>query len=120
VLPKNNRLKKKKDFENIFKRGRSVKEDLLSFKWRPNGLKVSRFGFIVSQKVSKKATVRNKIKRRLREILKLNLPRLEKGIDGIFIAFPGSEERNFYDMEASIKNIFIKTKILKISNERLK
>ena len=120
MLPKNNRLKKKKYFENIFKRGRSVKEDLLSFKWRPNGLKVSRFGFIVSQKVSKKATVRNKIKRRLREILKLNLPRLEKGIDGIFIAFPGSEERNFYDMEASIKNIFIKTKILKISNERLK
>jgi len=116
VLPKKNRLKKKKDFGNIFKRGKSAKEDFLSFKWIPNGLKISRFGFIVSQKISKKATVRNKIKRRLREILKLNLPRLKKGIDGIFIAWPGLEERSFYDMETSIKNIFIKTKILKITD----
>jgi len=120
VLPKKNRLKKKKDFENIFRRGRSVKEDFVSFRWRPNGLKISRFGFIVSQKISKKATVRNKIKRRLREILKLTLPRLKKGIDGIFIACPGLEERNFYDIESAIKNIFARIKILKISDERLK
>jgi ribonuclease P protein component len=116
VLPKKNRLKKKKDFENIFRKGKSVKEDFLSFKWKLNGLKVSRFGFIVSQKISKKATVRNKIKRRLRELLKLNLLHLKKGIDGIFIACPGLEKKIFYDMETSIKNIFIKTKILKITD----
>ena len=70
MLPKKNRLKNKKDFERVFKQGKGFKEDFLFFKITKNNLKENRFGFIVSLKVSKKAVLRNKVKRRLREIIK--------------------------------------------------
>ena len=65
MLKKINRLKKKKDFEKVLRGGKGFKEDFLLFKTIKNNLKTSRFGFIISQKVSKKATVRNKLKRKL-------------------------------------------------------
>lgn len=45
----------------------------------------SRFGFVVSNKISKKANIRNKIKRALRETVKQNLPKLKTGFDVIFL-----------------------------------
>jgi ribonuclease P protein component len=70
MLLKENRLKKKKDFERVFSQGRNLKGDFLFFKTINNKLEDNRIGFIVSKKVSKKAVERNKIKRRLREILR--------------------------------------------------
>ncbi len=100
MLGKENRLRRKKDFEEIFKKGRSFKESFLVLKILKNNLKVSRFGFVVSQKVSKKAVVRNKIKRRLREIVGLNIKKnLQIGggkkVDGALISLPGSEKKKF-------------------------
>ena len=66
MLPKINWLTKKKDFELVFKKGESIKNDFLIFKILKNHLKENRFGFVVSKKVSNKASKRNRIKRRLR------------------------------------------------------
>jgi len=44
--------------------------DFLYIKYKPNSLGKNRFRIIVSLKVSKKAVIRNKIKRRIREILR--------------------------------------------------
>lgn len=51
-----------------------------------NNLSVSRFAFIVSTKIDKRATVRNRIKRLLRESVRLLLPNVPHGFDVIFIA----------------------------------
>src|SRR5205807_729859 len=69
VLPSINRLTKKKDFESVFKKGGSVKSGFLLCKMAKNHLPQSRFGFVVSKKISNKAVVRNKVKRRLRAIV---------------------------------------------------
>ena len=50
-----NPKKKKKDFEKAFKNGKFFKENFLILKTTENNIKEDRFGFIVSQKVSKKA-----------------------------------------------------------------
>jgi ribonuclease P protein component len=113
VLPKINRLKKKKDFEKVFKEGKGVKESFLFLKFLPNNLKVSRFGFILSKKISKKTTVRNKIKRRLREIVRLELKKIKPGIDGVFVVSPGLENKNFLEIKTIVKKIFKKTKLYK-------
>lgn len=48
---------------------------MLNVKIKPNDLEENRFHIVVSTKVSKKAVQRNKIKRRIREILrKMDLP----------------------------------------------
>lgn len=70
ALNKKNRLKKRRDFEEVFKKGKAVKDSFLFIKYRKNELGVSRFGFVVSAKVAKKAVERNKIRRILSEAVR--------------------------------------------------
>ena len=113
MLPKVNRLTKKKDFERVFKEGKGFKEDFLILKFIKNDLKISRFGFVVSKNFSKKATLRNKIKRRLRELVKTKLTKIKKGIDGVMIAQPGLGTKDFWEIEEIINKILAKAKISK-------
>jgi len=112
MLPKANRLKKKKDFEQVFKRGKGYKEDFLYLKINKNGLKISRFGFVVGKKYSNKATLRNKIKRRLRETVKILFPNIKKGVDVILIVLPGLNINDFWQLEEIVKKLFKKAKII--------
>lgn len=111
MLPKINRLKKKRDIERVFKNGKGFKEDFLILKAIKNDLKNSRFAFIVPQKVSKKAVLRNKIRRRLSELVRLKIKKIKKGLDIILLALPGLEERNFWEIEEIINKLFTKAEI---------
>lgn len=111
MLPKINRIKKKNDFDLIFKKGLSYKEGLLILKTINNGLEKSRFGFITSQKVSKKATIRNKIRRRLSEIIRKESNNIKNGVDAVFISLSGIDKKEFSDLEKSVKNLLLKAKI---------
>ena len=112
MLPKDNRIQKKKDIERIFKEGTSFKEGLLVLKTAKSNLNVCRFGFIVSQKISKKANIRNKVKRRLREIIRLKMKLLKPGTDNLFIALPGIEKKEFkqQQIEEMVEKLFKKAK----------
>lgn len=70
ALNKKNRLKKKHDFDNVFKKGRAIKGSFLFIKYLKNELNLSRFGFVVSAKVAKKAVERNKLRRILSEAVR--------------------------------------------------
>lgn len=113
MLPKINRLKKKKDFERVFKEGKGFKEDFIFLKLRPNNLKVSRFSFVVSQKVSKKATLRNKIKRRLKAGVQARLAQIKKGWDGILIANPGIDRKDPQEIRQTIGKLFHEANLFK-------
>ena len=111
MLPKENRLKKKKDFEKLLKEGNSFKEKFLVLKINKNNLDNNRFGFIVSKKISKKAVIRNKIKRWLREIVRKGINNYQKGFDAVVIALPGIELKNFGEVSQALERILKKTKI---------
>jgi len=113
MLAKENRIKKNKDFGIIFKKGKRTREKGLTLNWSANGLDVSRFGFIVSKKVSKKATVRNKIKRRLREIVRGKRHFVKKGMDCALIANPGLEKENYKEISEIIEKLFKRAGLLK-------
>lgn len=113
MLPRENRLNQKKDFQRVFQKGKGLRENLLTFKWAPNNLKVSRFGFIVSKKISKKAIVRNQIKRRLREKVRIELPRLKKGIDGVIIVRPGVAKEKNQEISKNLNKIFLRAKLIR-------
>jgi len=112
MLPGINRLKKKKDFEYVFKQGRGLKEGFLSLKFVKNGLKETRFGFVVGQKVSHKAVVRNKVKRRLREFIRVNLGDIKKGFDAAIIAGKGAETGKLEDTAAILSRLLKTGKLL--------
>ena len=104
MLSRKNRLKKKKDFEQVFRRGETLKEGFLTLKLAKNNLKVTRFGFVISLKVSKKASLRNKIRRRLRAIAKTKIPQIKTGFDmnhsPLINFFPVMTKNYFYYLTA--------------------
>lgn len=112
MLPKENRLKKKKDFEQVFKEGKGFEEDFLFLKIRKSKSKETRFGFVVSQKVSKKAVVRNKIKRRLREIIREEIPLIQKGTNGVFVIKKNIVKKDFQEVRDVIIRLLKKSGIL--------
>jgi len=103
---------KKKDFERIFKKGKKIKENFLMLVADENKKSKHCFGFVVSRKISKKATVRNKIKRRLRSLIKAKMETIKKGLDVIVVAFPGAGEKSFRETEETIDALVQKTKRL--------
>ncbi len=101
MLPKENRLKKKKEFEAIFENGRTIKGKNIIVKYLGNGLEYAKVGFIVSKKVSKKAVERNKIKRQLREAVKQT--DLKRGLSIIIIALSSIKNVPYIEIESDIK-----------------
>ena len=93
--------------------GKVIKNDFLLFKIMKNNLQKSRFGFIVSKKVSKKASQRNKIKRRLRKIFMDNLKELKESFDVVVVALSGIEKKEFSQIEEAVSRFFKKIKIIK-------
>ena len=106
MLQKTHSLTKKKDFGMVFKKGGMVKNDFLILRTLESGLKESRFGFVVSKKVSTKATLRNKIKRRLRQAVFNNLKKIKKSIDVVVVALPGIEKKSFLEIREIINKFF--------------
>jgi len=110
MLSKKNRIKDKRLIKKILKKGRRVKFGYLLFKYLPSEEENSKFAFIVSKKVSKKAVVRNKIKRQLSEILRTNLANFPIKVNGVFIALPGIGELDFAQKK---ENLFQVLKAIK-------
>ncbi|MBU1119294.1 ribonuclease P protein component [Patescibacteria group bacterium] len=81
MLPKEHRLRKKKDIDAVHKKGRFSRHQFLSLKCAPNQQSASRFTFLVGTKISKKAVERNRVKRQLREITRGLLPNIVNGFD---------------------------------------
>ncbi len=118
MLPAINRIKKKKDFEVIFKNSKSFKNNLFIFKIMKNNLGVDRFGFVVSQKISKRATIRNKVKRRLAEAVSFETKKtfaggkIKNGTDLVFITLSGIEKKDFSEIKEAVTVALAKSKLL--------
>lgn len=105
MLPKLYRLTAEKDFARIFSKGRAFQGRGLTVKAVRNGLEGTRVGFVVSTKISKRAVVRNKIKRRMREIVGKRTAKLLAGVDIVFLAKTESITMPFVDVERSIDDV---------------
>lgn len=112
MLKKHFRLTKQKDFENVFGKGKYFSEDLLSLKVVKNGSDNSRFGFIVSNKISKKAVVRNRIKRLLRESVRLLYKSIKPGFDVVFISKNKAVGKSFKETGFCVEKLLRKSGLL--------
>lgn len=94
------RLKKNKDFRKVYSRGRSFADRKIVVYLYKNDQDESRIGFSVSKKVGK-AVIRNRIRRILKEICRLNRPKIKKGYDIIIIARPSAAKDTYRVLERS-------------------
>ncbi len=79
------RLQKNERFQEIRRQGQTQTNELLVLCSLPNGLTNSRFGFSVNTRIGG-AVIRNRIKRRLREAVRLQIDLIQPGWDIVFIA----------------------------------
>ncbi len=112
MLDKSNRLTKKSDFDSVFKGGGSAKSGFLVLRAKENHLEQSRIGFVVSNKVSGKATLRNKIKRRLRNSVRGILGKIKKPCDIVIISLPGAQKLQYPQIKESVGEIFKKSGLI--------
>lgn len=113
MLPKNLRLRDKRDFEKLWKRGRSVYGHLLGIRFLPNRVGDTRLGVVVGVKVHKRATKRNSAKRRIREALRREYaPRIMRGFDIAVIGRPGIIEASYKDIVDELGALLSRTHLL--------
>lgn len=113
MLSRTHRLNKKQDIETVFKRGKSIYAGSLGLRLAPNRRSISRFTVIVSLKVSKKAVERNRLKRRLREIVRQEiLPRAKDGIDGIVLTQKPLLSLTFAELRELTLALFKKARLI--------
>jgi ribonuclease P protein component len=87
-----NRLSRSRDFDAVYRQGRSVSSRFLVLYWFPQEEQAEpRFGFSVPKSVGG-AVERNKIKRQLREIWRARLEAVATGNDYVLIVRPGLPE----------------------------
>lgn len=102
MLQRQHRLSAEKDFQTTWKRGRSFYTKILGFKISRNDLAVSRFGVVVGNKVSKKSTDRNRLKRQLREILQAKIGKIRPGYDLVVTALPAALGEKYQSLEKEL------------------
>jgi ribonuclease P protein component len=113
MLNKSNRLLKKKDFDAVWQRGRSSFDKILGIKVLANGRELNRFGVLAGLKFSKKAVERNKVKRRLRELIRHESPLLNDGFDIILTVLPAARSSKFAELQRSLHYNLRKLRIIK-------
>lgn len=116
------RLRKNFEFKIVYRRGKSVANELLvmyMLKNKRNKDKdmnpYNRLGVSISKKVGN-SVVRSRSKRLISESFRLNYDYILKGYDFIFIARNPIVDKNYFDVEKAMINL-IKKAGLYINNE---
>jgi ribonuclease P protein component len=109
MLPKRHRLTRSRDFARARRAGRSAGTPLMSayvFSTRSRDLRI---GFSVSKRVGK-ATVRNRVRRLMREAVRLQVPTLYPGQDIVFIARPRAAAASCTQIAEAVSYLLQKTR----------
>ena len=109
---KNNVLRKEADFDNVYKKGRSVGDKYVVIFYIKNHRDINRTCFLASKKVGNSVT-RNRARRLLRESYRLMKDSLPAGYDVIIIARNTIAGRKFQEVDRSLRRAFTRAGLLK-------
>lgn len=111
-FPSYERLKKKEDFKRIIREGKVYTLPPLVV-YIKRGSNTRKIGIIVNKKVGS-AVIRNRLKRLIREVYRLNRPYIVDDVEMVIIIKPSDKIiKNFWEMEKILKRIWQNAKILK-------
>ena len=112
MLKKDNRLKKRYQFNYVYKSGEHFSGKALVLYTTPSKTKSIKVGFAVTKKIGH-AVVRNKTRRRLREIVKKYLPNLKQNYNIIVVAKDNITNARFDELSNEFKKLTKKANLLK-------
>ena len=109
MLNKKNRLKKRREYNFIYKKGQSYYTKHLSLYIMKTKNIDSKFGFSIGSKVGN-SVVRHRIKRIMSEIIRQKINLLPKN-NYVFVAKSGCEKNTFEEMKKNIELLLKKANI---------
>ena len=106
------RIQENKRFQEIRQQGKSYSSELLVMGVLSNELPYSRFGFSINARIGG-AVVRNRLKRRLREAIRLRMATIESGWDVVFIARRPILCADYHQMDAACARLLRRAHLLR-------
>ena len=103
------RLRKRKDFDSVYRKGRASANELVALRVLRNHLPHNRYGFSVGKRLGK-AVVRNRVRRRLREGVR-SLP-VQPGWDVVISARRPAAAADYHELREAMAGLFSRAHIL--------
>ena len=106
------KLRNSAEFERVYKNGKKFWNRNFVLYILHNGNNQLKIGLTVSKKVGK-SVQRNRVKRLIREAIRLSQDALEPNYDLVIVAQNSAADLNFYQTQQSLLHLFKRTGILK-------
>lgn len=103
------RLRKKREYDVVYAQGRSWANSLLVLRALPNGLAIGRWGFSTSRRLGK-AVVRNRVRRRLREVIRFTP--LKTGWDLVFVVRSAAACADYSKLRAAVTELLERSQLI--------
>jgi len=107
MLNKEYRINTKKEYNNIYKKGKKIPGRYMVVFIVPGDKAYSRYGFVASKKVGN-AVHRNRAKRRLRTIVYSNMSYIKDSVDIVIVARPAVNEASLDEVNTEYIRIMRK------------
>ena len=104
-------LKKNHEFKRLYNKGKNAATQCVVVYCRRNGSAANRLGVTVSTKIGG-AVQRNLVRRRIKEIYRLNEHSLPAGYDIVIVARVRSRYAHYREIEASVMSAFRKLSLV--------
>lgn len=118
TFTRDERLKSRKTIEQLFEDGKSFGQYPLRIIWKEveqtDWVHPAQFALSVPKRKFPKAVHRNRIKRKVREVYRLNKHKLYRGLDqqrkqiALMILYTAKEELNYTELEKAMKGIIFR------------
>lgn len=112
MLSKKHRLGAESEILRVMRTGKTGVGPFFVLRWVLNDKENSRFVFVVSTKVDKRAVVRNRIQRQFRDAISKQIGKLTGNFDIAVIAKRSAINASFEDIEKSFYLILAKNKLI--------
>jgi ribonuclease P protein component len=90
-----------------------ISTPLFSLTFSSNNQSLTRFSFIISKKIDKRAVVRNRTKRKIRSVIEEMIGKIGKGKDFVFYLKNETVGASRNEIQAEVNQVFEKNKLLK-------
>jgi ribonuclease P protein component len=111
MIAKKFRLHQKSDFDKLAKSSNKFYSNNFVLKLVKNDEDFNCFAVVVSKKISLKAVIRNKIRRRVYEIIRLNMDNFQKSFKIIIFVKKGVLEMEYSKLEKELLYLFEKARL---------
>lgn len=104
-------IKESLTFKQVYNHRQSVANQLLVMYVKENNLPLSRLGISISRKVGN-AVIRNRVKRLVKEQLRLNKGKIAPGYDLVVVVRAGAAGANFLQIGQSLFNLLNRQRLI--------